>query len=147
MKYVVFSPENRLICFEEPGEVEEYCLEKDNDYLNIYSADQDYTYESMTPVEIGYAYVTSAAEKGGCRIYETKDVLNKMHEYDVPYDMIKATLGLFYDTTKSKEIDCPSYLEDIFMELTPIPVASMTDGIYMSSNVDGASNVQPNSGI
>ena len=147
MKYVVFSPENRLICFEEPQEVEEYCLEKDNDYLNVYCADQEYNYESMTPVEIGYAYLASSTEKGGCRIYETRDVLSKMREYDVPYDMIKAAANFFYGTTKSTEIECPSYLEDIFMELTPIPSVNMASSIYINRNVDGANNIQPNSGV
>lgn len=147
MKYVVLSPHNKLICFDHSTQVREYCLEQDNHALDEYCEDQEFTYETMTPVEIGYNYVVSSAQRGGCRIFETRQVLDTMKELDVESELIDRINGFFNDRRLNREIDCPSYLEDILVEVTPIPAACMTDGVYRMDNVDEASDVQPNSGV
>ena len=35
MKYVVLSPKNKLICFDHSDQVAEYCLEKNNEALDV----------------------------------------------------------------------------------------------------------------
>nr|WP_302598350.1 hypothetical protein [uncultured Cellulosilyticum sp.] len=147
MKYVVLSPHNKLICFDHSSQVEEYCLEKDNQALNGYCDDQEFTYETMTPVEIGYTYVASVAEQGGCKIYETRQVLDKMNELQVEAELIDRVNNIFNDRRLNNEIDCPSYLEDVLMEVTPIPASCMTDGVYIMDNVDSASDERNNSGV
>lgn len=147
MKYVVLSPRNKIICFDHSSQVEEYCLDKDNEALDDYCASQEYTYETMTPVEIGYNYVASAAENGGCKIYETRQVLNKLQELQADEELIDRINNMFNDRALNNEVDCPSYLEDVLMEVTPIPAACMTDGVYIMDNVDSASDERNNSGV
>ena len=147
MKYVVLSPKNKLICFDHSDQVAEYCLEKNNEALDVYCADQEYTYETMTPVEIGYAYVEAVANEGSCRIFETRQVIDAMKENGVEQSLIDDVNNMFNNRRLHQEIDCPSYLEDVFMELTPIEAANMTDGVYIMDNVDSASDERNNSGV
>lgn len=147
MKYAVISPDNKLICFDHSDQVRAYCMEKDNGYLKDYCEDQGYVFETMTPVEIGYAYTEIGADHGGCRIFETTDMINTMREEGADEDMIEEVNGFFNNRRLNREIDCPSYLEDILPSITPIPVSTMTDGVYISNNVDGASDERNNSGV
>lgn len=147
MKYVVLSPHNKIICFDHADQVEEYCLDKDNEALDNYCKDQEFTYETMTPVEIGYSYVAANAERNGCKIYETRQVLDKMKELQADEGLIDRVNDMFNNRQLNNEVACPSYLEDVLMEITPIPAACMTDGVYIMDNVDSASDERNNSGV
>lgn len=147
MKYVVLSPKGKLICFDHSDQVEEYCLEKNNEALDNYCAEQDYTYETMTPVEIGYAYVESAATDGACKVFETREVIEAMKANGAEESLIDSVNDMFNNRKLHEEIDCPSYLDDIFMELTPIPQGNLTDGVYYMENIDSGSDEQYNSGV
>lgn len=136
MKYAVLSPDNKLICFDHSDQVAEYCLRIDNDELNQYADDHGYTYETMTPTEIGQLYTEIGANYGGCQIYETRDILNAMKEHGVEQGYIVQANELFNSSTLNNEIACPGFLEDILGELTPISAAQMTDGIYFMRNID-----------
>lgn len=130
MKYAVFSPNNKLICFDDDEQVKAYCMEKENDYLDKFMKDQELEYENMTPVEIGYAYSAVGAEKGGCKIYYTRDVLNTMREYEVDRELIHEVNEMFNSVRMEREMDCPSYLEDVFSQMTPMDVAEMVSRPY-----------------
>lgn len=147
MKYVVLSPHNKIICFDHSSQVEEYCLDKDNEELNDYCAEQEFTYETMTPIEIGYNYVVAGAERRGCKIYETRQVLDKMYELQADKELIDQVNNMFNDRRLNNEVDCPAYLEDVLIEVTPIPASCMTDGVYIMDNVDSASDERNNSGV
>lgn len=147
MKYVVISPKNKLICFEFAEQVAEYCMEKDNDYLNKYCEDQELEYENMTPVEIGYAYATIGAESGGCRVYETEEVLEAMVNDAVEDELVEEARNLFNNRHLEHEIECPGYLEDVLIAVTPVPVSSLSGNVYSGKNIDGASHDRGNPGV
>ena len=136
MKYAVLSPDHKLICFDHDNQVAEYCLRTDNDELNQYAADQEYTYETMTPTEIGQLYVEMGANYGGCLIYETREILDAMKEHGVENTYIEKANELFNSKELNNEVVCPGFLEDVLGELTPISPAQMTDGIYFMENID-----------
>lgn len=136
MKYVVLSPDHRIICFDHSGQVAEYCLRVDNDSLNEYVEDNEFTYETMTPTEIGQLYTEIGAIDGGCQIYETRTVLEAMKAQGADREYIDKANDLFNSRELNNEIVCPGFLEDIFGELTPISAAQMTDGIYFMENID-----------
>lgn len=137
MKYTVISPKNKLVCFDTKEQVAQYCMEKDTLYLDRYFKDQELKYENMTPVEIGYGYVTIGAEEGGCRIFSTKEILEAMKENAVEDEIIHQTKDLLDNERKSLEINCPGYLEDLLAGLTPIPLSSLVGNIYTCFNTDG----------
>ena len=136
MKYAVLSPEHSIICFDHSDQVAEYCLRVDNDSLNEYALDQGYTYETMTPTEIGQLYTEIGAVNGGCQIFETRDILDAMKAHGAEDALIKEANDLFNDRRLKREIECPGFLEDVLGELTPIYLAQMTDGIYFMRNID-----------
>lgn len=136
MKYAVLSPNQLLICFDHADQVAEYCLRVDNHELNEYAEDQEYTYETMTPTEIGQLYTEVGAVYGGCQIYETRDILNALKEQGAEQAYIDKANELFNSKTLNNEIKCPAFLEDILGEITPISPAQMTDGIYFMENID-----------
>lgn len=147
MKYIVISPKNKCMCYEFTEQVAEYCMRKDNDYLDHYCKDQELEYENMTPVEIGYAYTTIGAEYAGCRIYETKEVLQAMEEEAVDTELLEEAKEFFNDRKRTHEVDCPGYLEDILIKVTPIPVSSISGNVYSCENIDGASEERTNPGV
>ena len=136
MKYVVLSPDHQIICFDHSDQVAEYCLRVDNDSLNEYVEDNEFTYETMTPTEIGQLYTEIGAIDGGCQIYETRTVLEAMKAQGADREYIDQANDLFNSRELNSEIVCPGFLEDIFGELTPISAAQMTDGIYFMDNID-----------
>lgn len=147
MKYAVISPKNKLICFDHADQVAEYCMEKDNVYLDKFCVDQELEYENMTPVEIGYAYATVGAEAGGCRVFETTEILRAMVEEGVEIELIQETNELFNSRNLNQEIECPGYLEDVCITIAPIPVASLSGNVYSGDNIDGASQERTNPGV
>lgn len=136
MKYAVLSPKNLLICFDHSDQVTEYCLEKDNEALNEYCEERGYNYQDMTPTEIGQLYTEIGATYGGCRVFETSAILECMEEEQVEKELINQANELFNNRVLHEEIDCPGFLEDFLLELTPITPASLTDGIYFMDNID-----------
>lgn len=147
MKYIVISPKNKCMCYEYAEQVAEYCMEKDNDYLDRYCKEQQLEYQNMTPVEIGYAYTTIGAEHAGCRVYETKEVIKAMAEEAVETEIIVEAKTFFDDHRRMHEVDCPGYLEDILVGVTPIPVSSLSGNVYSCENIDGASKERTNPGV
>lgn len=142
MKYAVLSPDNKLICFDHSDQVAEYCLDKDNESLDDYCAEEELVYETMTPTEIGQKYVEIGAISGGCQIYETRDILNAMKEHGVEDALIDEANDLFNDRRLNEEINCPGFLEDVLGELTPIHAAEFTDGIYFMENIDNSNETE-----
>lgn len=136
MKYIVLSPHQRVICFDHSDQVAEYCLRVDNHQLNEYAEENGYTYETMTPTEIGQLYVEMGADYGGCKIYETSEILNSMRENDVDEEYINQANEFFNSKELNNQVDCPGFLEDVLGEVTPISAAQMTDGIYFMDNID-----------
>lgn len=147
MKYAVISPKNKLICFDDPQQVASYCMKKDNQYLDAYCQDQELEYENMSPVEIGYFYSLVGAQDRGCRIYPTADVIKAMKEEGVDKEMIEEVQDFFNARGRYQEVECPGYLEDIFIELTPIYAAELSGGVYSCENIDGASHERGNPGV
>ncbi|MGL5675734.1 MAG: hypothetical protein ACRDDX_04950 [Cellulosilyticaceae bacterium] len=147
MKYVVISPKNKCMCYDDAEQVAEYCMEKDNDYLDHYCKEQQLEYENMTPVEIGYAYTTIGAESRGCRVYETKEILQAMGSEAIELELIQEAKAFFEDRRRQHEVECPGYLEDIVVGVTPVPVSSLSGNVYSCKNIDGASEERGNSGI
>lgn len=145
MRYAVISPKNELICFDHSEQVAEYCLEKDNEALNEYCKDQEYVYETLTPTEIGQLYTEIGATHGGCRVFETSQVIKFMKENGVGEELIEKARDIFNDRRLNNEVDCPGFLEDFFVELTPLHPAQFTDGIYFMENID-ASDETPDRG-
>lgn len=137
MRYVVLSPDGKLICFDHDSQVTSYCMEKENNYLDEYCKDQQLEYENMTPVEIGYAYATIGAEKGGCKIFNTQDVINVMREYEVDNELVTGINEMFNNRRLNQEMECPSYLEDVLSQMTPMDVAEMIGEPYTCQNIDG----------
>ena len=147
MKYAVISPKNKLICFEHAVQVAEYCMEKDNAYLDKYCEDQQFEYENMTPVEIGYAYATIGAQAGGCRVFETTELIKNMVSEAVEEETIEDAKELFNNRRLNQEIECPGYIEDIAAISTPIPVSTLSGNTYSCENIDGASFERGNPGV
>lgn len=138
MKYAVLSPDHKIICFENSGQVAEYCLGVANHSLDRYCKDQDWTYGTMSPTEIGQLYTNVGAVWGECQIYETNHIVDVMKEMGADEEYIKAARELFDASSESKEISCPGYLEDVLGELTPLSAAQMTDGIYFMDNISSS---------
>ena len=144
MKYAVLSPHRLLIGFDYSNQVAEYCLRVDNHELNEYAEENGYTYETMTPTEIGQLYVEMGADYGGCKIYETSEILKIMRENGVEEEYIHEANALFNSKEFNNEIDCPGFLEDVLGEITPISPAQMTDGIYFMDNIDSSNEEKDN---
>lgn len=144
MKYAVLSQDQRLICFDHSDQVTEYCLEQDNDALNEYCEERGYVYADMTPTEIGQLYVETGAIYGGCKIFETRDILNVMKENGADEAFIDEANHLFNDRSLNEEIPCPGFLEDILGELTPITPAELSDGVYFMENIDAPNDEKDN---
>lgn len=139
MKYVVVSPNNQMICFDHEDQVAEYCMEQDNIALNNYYEDQELEYENMTPVEIGYGYAAIGAESGGCKIFQTTDIINKMKEYEIDDEWINEINDMFNNKKLHRERLCPGYLTDVMAELTPIDIALIAGNVYTCTNLDSNS--------
>jgi len=144
MKYVVLSQDQRIICFDHSDQVTEYCLEQDNDSLDEYCEERGYVYADMTPTEIGQLYVETGAVYGGCKIFETRDVLKEMKENGAEEEFIDEANHLFNDRSLNEEIPCPGFLEDILGELTPISPAQLSDGVNFMDNIDSPDDEKDN---
>ncbi|QEH70289.1 hypothetical protein [Cellulosilyticum sp. WCF-2] len=145
MKYIVLSPDQKLIGFEDSEHVLEYCLEVDNDSLDDYCEEQELVYETMTPTEIGQIYTNIGAISGGCQIFLVSDVLNLMKENAVDEYYIEEAKALFENNKKLyKEMTCPGYIEDLLGELTPIYPSNLTEGIYFMENIDAPNDEKDN---
>lgn len=144
MKYAVLSPDNKLICFDHSDQVAEYYLENVNHSLDDYCSDQELTYETMTTTEIGQVYSNVAAVSGACLIYETSEILKAMRENGVEEYLIDEANELFNNRRLNREINCPGYLEDILGQVTPIPGAEMSTGLYTCTNVDDPTDTEDN---
>lgn len=141
MKYAVFSPKNKLICFDHSDQVTEYCLEKDSEALNEYCKERGYNYQDLSPTEVGQLYTEIGATYGGCRIFKTRTVLDTMKENAVEEEFINKANELFNSRELHEEIDCPGFLEDFLMELTPLTPAELSDGVYFMENIDAPNDV------
>ena len=144
MKYVVLSQDQRIICFDHSDQVTEYCLEQDNDSLNEYCEERGYVYEDMSPTEIGQLYVETGAVNGGCKIFETEEVLQVMKEIDAEKSQIEEANHLFNDRSLHEERMCPGFLEDVFGELTPLSPSELSDGVYFMENIDAPNDEKDN---
>lgn len=144
MKYAVISPDHRLICFDHSDQVTEYCLEIDNDSLNEYCKQQGYTYETMTPTEIGQLYTEIGAVWGGSQVYETRDILEALKESGADSSLIDQTNELFNSRELNEPVHCPGFLDDILGELTPLSPSQLSDGIYFMENIDAPSDEKDN---
>ncbi len=144
MKYIVLSPDQKLIGFDDSEQVLEYCLEVDNDSLNDYCADQELIYENMTPTEIGQLYTNIGAIDGGCQIFLVSDILKVMEENTVDNYYIEQAKALFDNKKLYQEITCPGYIEDLLGELTPIYPSNLTEGIYFMENIDAPNDEKDN---
>ena len=144
MKYVVLSQDQRIICFDHSDQVTEYCLEQDNDSLHEYCEERGYVYADMSPTEIGQLYVETGAVNGGCKIFETEEVLKVMKEVDAEKELIDEANHLFNDRSLNEERRCPSFLEDVFGELTPLSPSELSDGVYYMENIDAPNDEKDN---
>ena len=144
MKYIVLSPEQKLIGFDDSDHVLEYCLEVDNDSLDDYCEDQELLYENMSPTEIGQLYTNMGAVDGSCQIFLVSDILKVMEDNAVEQEYIDQAKVLFESKTLYEGINCPGYIEDILGELTPIYPSSLTEGIYYMENIDAPNDEKDN---
>lgn len=142
MKYAVLSPLHQFICFSSCDQVAEYCLKMDNASLDQYATDQELTYETMSPTEIGQLYTEVGAVYGGCQIYETKEILKALEEQGAEEEYIQKAKDLFNGLRR--EIPCPGFIEDVLGEITPIPQNEMSDGVYFMNNIDSPSEEKDN---
>lgn len=137
MKYVVLSPTRKIICFDHKDQVAEYCGEEERTDIDAYCKDQEFEYENMSSDDIGNIYAVIGAEQGVCHIYETDYVLSEMKESGVESYLIEQTREIFNNRRLNEEIDCPGYLSDVLMELSPTHVSELLGPIYMMGNIDG----------
>lgn len=137
MKYVVLSPTRKMICFDDRNQVVEYCNEQEHAHIDAYCKDQEFQYENMTSADVGNIYAVVGAEQGVCQIYETDQVLSHMKQEGVESDLIEQTRELFKNRKFDREIDCPGYLSDVLVELSPMQVSQLLGPIYMMGNIDG----------
>lgn len=137
MKYVVLSPTRKIICFDHEGQVAEYCDEKERASIDDYCKDQQFEYETMGSVDVGYIYTLIGAEAGVCQIYETTDVIKYMQENQVESYLIEETNEMFNSRRLNEEVDCPGYLSDVLMELTPMSASQFLTPLYKMHNIDG----------
>ena len=144
MKYIVLSPDQKLIGFEDSDHVLEYCLEVDNNSLDDYCEEQELVYENMSSTEIGQMYTNIGAVQGGCQIFLTDEVLKVMKENRVDDYYILQAKELFESRKLRDEINCPGYIEDILGELTPIYPSDLTEGIYFMENIDAPNDEKDN---
>ena len=147
MKYIVISPKNKLICFDDATQVTAYCMEKDTGYLDKFCEDQQLSYDNMTPVEIGYAYAAIGAQSGGCRVYELGEIEQSMKSEAIEKKFIEETIKFLNSEELDREVECPGYLEDVVANITPVSVSSLSGNIYIGQNIDSASDERGNSGI
>lgn len=137
MKYVVLSPMRKIICFDHKEQVAEYCDEIERIDIDAYCKDQEFEYESMSPVDVGNIYTIIGAEQGVCQIYETEEVIRQMTENQIEEYLIKETNELFNNRRLNDEMDCPGYLSDILMEISPVQVSQLLEPVYRMGNIDG----------
>lgn len=144
MKYIVLSPEQKLMGFDDSDHVLEYCLEVDNDSLDDYCEDQELLYENMSPTEIGQLYTNMGAIDGGCQIFLVSDILKMMEDNAVDQEYIDQAKALFESKKLYEGMNCPGYIEDILGELTPIYPSNLTEGIYYMENIDAPNDEKDN---
>ena len=144
MKYIVLSPSHHLIGFNSREQVVQYCLKMDNESLSQYASNEELTYETMTPTEIGQLYTQIGAVYGGCHIYKSNEILQEMVHQDAEAEDIEKAKALFAGNDLKREIPCPGFIEDILGEMTPIPQNEMSDGIYYMNNIDAPSDEKDN---
>lgn len=141
MKYAVLSPKNKLICFEHHDEVTEYCLEKESEALNEYCKERNYNLQDLSSTEVGQLYTEIGATYGACRIFEIPAIIEAMKENEVDQTLMNEATDLFNHTGVNEERDCPGFIEDIVMELTPITAVELSNGIYFMENIDAPNDV------
>ena len=137
MKYMVLSPTRKMICFDDKNQVVEYCNQQEQAHIDAYCKDQEFQYENMTSVDVGNIYAIIGAEQGVCQIYETDHVLSHMKQEGVDSDLVEQTRELFKNRKFDREIDCPGYLSDVLVELSPMQVSQLLGPVYMMGNIDG----------
>ncbi len=134
MKYIVISPEETMLCFNEASQVANYCMEVENSNLDQYVAEQGMEYETMTPVEIGFAYNVVGTEQQGCVVYETHEIIATMKSEGVDQATIDEALQLF-NTATTAPMTYPTYLDDIITQVTPVPISSISGNLYTMQNL------------
>ncbi|OOB79470.1 MAG: hypothetical protein BEN19_07535 [Epulopiscium sp. Nuni2H_MBin003] len=134
MKYIVISPNNTMMCFDDASQVANFCMEVANNNLDKFVDEQELEYENMTPVEIGFAYNASGTEEIGCVVYETCDIIMAMKEMGADLDSINEVTKLC-TTISNKPICYPTYLDDIIDKVTPIPISMLTGNVYSMENL------------
>ncbi len=138
MKYVVISPTNKMICFNEADKVAFYCMQNEDFHLDKYCKEQQLEYESMTPIEIGYAYALVGAQASGCRIYETHELLKAMKEEGVENELIKEINEHLDAVYHEKEGEVLAYIEDAAVSVNPVPLGTLSGNLYRWVNYDDA---------
>ncbi|OOO00692.1 MAG: hypothetical protein ATN35_06095 [Epulopiscium sp. Nele67-Bin004] len=134
MKYVVVLPNETLMCFDNASQVANVCMEIENNYVEDYAKDQQLEFQDMTPTEIGFAYNVVGTEQLGCVVYETREILQAMREEGVDSETIIGAKDLFNMDT-NKPIAYPSFLDDVFTQVTPVPISSISGNVYTMQNV------------
>ncbi|MEG0086482.1 MAG: hypothetical protein RR817_08420 [Niameybacter sp.] len=130
MKYVVSAPNHQIICFDHHGQVLEYCDEQEAKDLDAYCKDQDYNYDTLTPVDVGHLYTLIGAENGTCHIYQTDQVIKYMKENAVDTSIIEEVRELFNSRELNDEQNCPGYLSDVLAEMPPMTASQLLDKPY-----------------
>ncbi|OOB78871.1 MAG: hypothetical protein BEN18_05945 [Epulopiscium sp. Nuni2H_MBin001] len=134
MKYIVITPQATMICFNEASQVANFCMEIENNNLDKFALEEGLTYETMTPVEIGFAYNAAGTQEQSCMVYETKEVIAAMKSEAVEQAMIDEALA-FFNTATSSPIVYPTYLDDVITMVTPVPIASICGNVYTMENL------------
>ncbi len=134
MKYTIITPKQTLMNYNEENQVANYCMEVENAYLDEYATQEELQFESMTPVEIGFAYNTVGTEKQGCMVYETRDIMAAMKEEGADESTIEEARAIFNVTTE-KPIIYPTYLDDVITTVTPVPISSLSGNVYTMENI------------
>ncbi len=134
MRYVVISPDGTIICFNSASEAGNFCMMVENKNLDRYAGENGLNYEVMTPVEIGFAYDAVGTEDEGAKVYDAEEILKVMSENQVDNAIIKGTRDLF-ELDYRAPILYPTFLDDIFAEVTPMAKSSFTGNLYTLQNI------------
>lgn len=137
MKYVVLAPNHQMICFDHHDQVLEYCDEQEAKDLDIYCEEQDYNYETLSSVDVGYLYTIIGAEKGTCHIFRTDDVIQYMRENAIESSIIEEAKELFNNRRLNDEQNCPGYISDVLADMTPLSASQLLGRAYRCQNIDG----------
>ncbi|MHC1750884.1 MAG: hypothetical protein AB9856_21630 [Cellulosilyticaceae bacterium] len=123
--YIVYNPNEQIIGFDTPEQVLEYIDEYYGHTIGAYSKEDNLNYDELSAKNVEDFATVMGATEGICRVYAIEHVLSSIKQANLPRESEVALLDLLTSPRIDSQIDCPTDLYELLLELEEVNLAKM----------------------